>query len=474
MYRRDTVSRTESHVRPTFNPWPVAVMNPTASPTLVRRLGLFDATMVVMGGIVGSGIFIAAYVVAGQVHTPALILGAWLVGGVVALCGAFIYAELADRMPDVGGQYAYLRDTYHPIVGFLYGWVLLLVVQTGGMAAVTVTFARYFNELTGLHADERVVAVITLAILTVVNCLGVAIGSRVQSGFMLLRIAAICGLIVAGLFYARNPQPILVAPLDYAPDFGLVTAFGAALIPVLFAYGGWQTSTFLSAEIKSPHRNLPRALLVGVIGVIILYTLVNLVYVRVLGPEALAATRVPASAVARLTLGRLGTKFVEIGIACSTVGFLSQSVLTAPRVYFAMAEDRVFFRSLAFVNRRTRVPVVAIIVQSVWTAVVALSGRFEQILNYVVSMDFLFFGLTASCIFVLRHREAKVKGHVRTHGSRVPGHPFTTAFFVIVCWLVVATTLYKFPANSLLGMAILLLGVPVYFLWRGLARTELS
>lgn len=433
---------------------------------LLRRVGLFDATMLVMGGIVGSGIFINAYVVARQVHTPVLILGAWAVGGLLAMLGAFIYAELADRMPDVGGQYAYLREAYHPALGFLYGWVLLLVIQTGGMAAVTVTFVRYFVELTGARLPEGFLVVVTLAMLTLINCLGVKQGSRVQSGLMVLKIAAIDGLVVAGVLLVRRPYALTHPVLDQPMSFNLVTAFGAAMVPVLFAYGGWQTTSFIAGEIREPRKNLPRALLIGVAGVITLYITVNMVYVRSLGTSGLAETTVPATAAMRLALGDRGATLIALGIAVSTLGFLSQSVLTAPRVYFAMAEDGVFFRTVASVNPRTRVPVVAIVVQSIWTAIVALSGKYEQILNYVVSMDFLFFGLTASCLFVFRKREKKGSIPAEKLGYRVPGHPVSTAIFILISWLVVANTIYKYPANSLLGMLILLLGLPVYGLWR--------
>ncbi len=433
-------------------------------PKLLRQVGLFDATMLVMGGIVGTGIFINPYVVARQVHTPRLILGAWVAGGMVAMTGAFVYAELADRMPRVGGQYAYLRAAFHPAAGFLYGWVLLLVIQTGGMAAVTVTFARYFIELTGVGASDRVIALIALAILTVINCMGVKAGSRVQSALMVAKIAAIAGLVVAGIFFVRSPRPILeLAGRGRPPDTGagLLGDFGAAMVPVLFAYGGWQTANFVAGEIQDPRRNLSRALQIGVAGVIALYVAVNLACLRGLGAEGLAATTVPATSLMRVALGAPGVRFIALAIAVSSVGFLSQSILTAPRVYFAMAEDGLFFRKVAEVSERTHVPVVAIVLQSLWTAVIALSGRYEQILNYVVSMDFLFFGLTAATLFVFRGR---APGEERV-GYRVPGHPVTTIVFIASCWAVVANTIYKYPENSLLGMLILALGVPVYALW---------
>ncbi len=420
--------------------------------------------MLVMGGIVGAGIFINPYVVAQQVHTPLMILGVWVAGGIVAMLGAFIYAELAARKPAVGGQYAYLREAFHPVAGFLYGWVLLLVIQTGGMAAVTVTFARYLLELTGWRISERVIVVLTMVALTVINCMGVKLGTRMQSVLMLLKIAAIAGLIAAGVFLVRTPHPLLHPVLDRPPSFDLLTAIGAAMVPVLFAFGGWQTSNFIAEEVKDPRRNLSRALVMGVAGVIILYVGVNFVCVRTLGPHGLADTRVPATAVMRIAMGDSGARLIALGIAVSTLGFLSQSVLTAPRVYFAMARDQLFFRSVARVTRDTHVPAVAIVLQSAWTIVVALSGRYEQILNYVVSMDFLFFGLTGAALFVFRSREAKGVD-VALPGYRAPGHPFTTGVFVLISWLVVINTTYKYPKNSLLGMFILLLGLPVYAAW---------
>ena len=428
--------------------------------TLARKLGLFDATMLVMGGIVGSGIFINPYVVAQQVHTPALILGAWMFGGVIGVGGAFIWAELAATLPKVGGQYAYLREAYHPAVGFLYGWVLLFVIQTGGMAAVSITLARYFVELTGLQAPDWIVATMALGTLTLINCLGVKTGGRTQSALMVLKIVAIAALVIAGTTLTGKHVTITTA----ADRQSSLTSFGAAMVPVLFAYGGWQTANFLAAEVKDPKKNLPRGLLLGVLGVVLLYLAVNWVCLRSLGPQALAATRTPATAVMRLALGQRGAAFIAAAITISTLGFLSQSILTGPRVYFAMADDGLFFRAVAWLDPRTRVPVVAIVLQSVWTMIIAVSGRYEHILNYVISMDFLFFGLTATTIFVFRRRARR--GEMRASaGYRVPGHPVTTAIFAAVCGWVVGNTIYRYPQNSLIGFAFLLAGIPVYWFW---------
>jgi APA family basic amino acid/polyamine antiporter len=424
-----------------------------------------------MGGIIGSGIFVTPAAVARQVPTAPLILGAWLVGGLIALAGAFVYSELADRRPETGGQYAYLRDAYHPMVAFLYGWGLLLVIQTGGMAAVAVTFARYFREVTSVPLPEPAVAAIGLAVLVVVNCLGVRSGSSVQNVLMVLKIVAILGLVVAGLFFVR-PEAFAAAPaasaaIDRSGSFGWLIAFGAAMTPVMFSFGGWQTASFVAGEMRNPRRDLARGLLIGVLAVAALYVGVAFACVHALGAAGLAESAAPASDVMRLAFGERGAFLIAVGITISTLGFLSQGMLTAPRVYFAMAADGLFFRSVAWIDPRTRAPVVAIVLQGVLALVIALSGTFDQILNYVVSVDFIFFGLTAGTIFVFRRRAEVVGIAGETAGARVPGHPVTTALFIVACALIVASTVYKYPANSAIGLGILLAGIPAYLLWRG-------
>jgi len=439
---------------------------------LARHLGLFGTTMAVMGGIIGAGIFINPYLVAERVHTSFLILAVWVAGGVIALLGGFIYAELAARLPVVGGQYAYLREALHPGVAFLYGWVLLLVIQTGGMAAVAVTFARYFLELTHWPFSDSFIAAAALALLTAINCFGVRAGSRVQSTMTMTAIAAI-GVLELFSFLRGGPSQISFHPiLDQPPSLNLALAFGSAMTPVLFAYGGWQTSSFLGGEVRDPRKTLPRGLVLGVLSVIAVYTSVNFVYVRTLGPAGLAATTTPASAVMRAALGPRGGTLIAAGIAFSAFGFLGQSILTAPRVYFAMAEDRVFFRSVARIHPRTHVPIIAIALQGVWAILIALTGTYAQVVNYVVAMDSLFFGLTAVCLLLLRRRDASFRPAVIDH--RVPGHPWTTLFFITVMWLVVISTFMRDPLRSFIGLGIAIAGLPVYFFWRAKNREAIS
>jgi APA family basic amino acid/polyamine antiporter len=438
-----------------------------SSSPLRREIGLLGAVMLVIGGIVGAGIFRNPAVVAQQLHSPVLILGAWGAGGFVALLGSFVYAELAERMPETGGEYAYLRDTYGPLWGFLYGWTTLLVVQTGGMAAVTITFAGYFKNLTGLEVDERIIAVAVLSILCFANCIGVRTGNGVQTAIGIMKVVAIAGLVYGGLVLIDRPHPLLHPVLDRPVSIGLFKSFGAALTPVVFAFGGWQTANFVAGEIKDPRRNLALALLIGVLAVIALYLAVNIACLRGLGADALGKTAAPAADVLSAAIGPIGGKVAAALIALSALGYLSQTMLTGPRVYYAMAMDGLFFRQLASVTEGGRTPAVSIIVQTVWTIILALSGRYDQILSYVVAMNFLFFGISASCLFVLRRRERR-QGRPAGEGKgfRAPFHPVTTGLFILFAVVIVVSSFWAKPWESLIGYGIMVAGIPPYLYWR--------
>jgi APA family basic amino acid/polyamine antiporter len=426
-----------------------------------RKLGVFDAVMLVMGGIVGVGIFANPSEVARHVHSPFLILGLWVLGGAIAMCGAFIWAELATRVPGTGGQYLYLKEAFHPSIAFVYGWVLLLVTQTGGMAAVAVVFATYFRTLTGVTWGDGVVAAAVLLLLTAINCLGARAGSNVQSALMLLKIAAIAALVFIGCAFSGGTQ--LSGPLlDRPVSFDLFKALGAALIPIAFAYGGWQTATFVSGEMRDPRRDLSRGLLLGVVGVVILYLAVNFACLRVLGTEGLGQTTTPASDVMRKVVGPMGAKWIAVGIAISALGFLSQSMLTAPRVYYAMARDGIFFHSVGRVFGSSGAPVIAIVLQGVAATIIACSGKYGEILNFEVTADFILFGLTAASLFILRRRAIGEGAAVH----RTPGHPFTTSVFILACAAIVGSAVAASPLNSAISLGIMLAGIPAYCLWR--------
>jgi len=423
--------------------------------------------MIVMGGIVGAGIFANPSEVAHRVHTPFLILGVWVFGGFIAMCGAFIWAELATRLPGAGGQYLYLREAYHPSVAFVYGWGLLLVTQTGGMAAVAVIFSSYFRGLTGVNWSDSVLAAIVLLSLTAINCLGARAGSNIQNLLMLLRIGAIAALVVLGMALGGGGGPLKSEPLLGQPvSFGLLKSIGAAMVPIAFAYGGWQTATFVAGEMRDARRDLSRGLLMGVAGVVALYLAVNIVCLRVLGPAGLDATNTPASNVMRVGLGERGGQWIAAAIAISTLGFLSQSMLTAPRVYYAMARDGLFFRSIGKLSSRTRAPVMAIVLQGVAATIIACSGKYGEILNFEVTVDFIFFGMTGASLFVLRRRQVGSATAV----YRAPGHPFTTILFVLSCAGIVGSAIVAAPGNSAIALCIMVSALPVYYSWSRFKR----
>jgi len=423
--------------------------------------------MIVMGGIVGAGIFANPSEVAHRVHTPFLILGMWVLGGFIAMCGAFIWAELATRLPGTGGQYLYLREAYHPSVAFVYGWGLLLVTQTGGMAAVAVIFSSYFRALTGVAWNGSAIAAMVLLALTGINCLGARAGSNVQSALMLLKIGAIAALVVIGFAVgggSLKSGPLLAQPVS----LGLLKSVGAAMVPIAFAYGGWQTATFVAGEMRNARRDLSRGLLIGVGAVVALYLAVNLACLRVLGPVGLDATTTPASDVMRIALGERGAQWIAAGIAISTLGFLSQSMLTGPRVYYAMARDGLFFESVGKLSPRSRAPVVAIVLQGLAAIVIACSGTYGEILNFAITVDFIFFGVTAASLFVLRRRQIGSDTAI----YRAPGHPFTTILFVLSCVGIVGSAIIASPANSAIALGIMLAALPVYYFWARFKRAR--
>jgi len=271
---------------------------------------------------------------------------------------------------------------------------------------------------------------------------------------------------VCGFVFISKPHPLAGPVFDPPVSWNLLRAAGAALTPVAFSYGGWQTASFMTAELRDPRRDLTRGLIFGVLGVVVLYLAVNFVCLYALGPAGLASTTTPASAVMQAALGERGAMLIAVAIAISTLGFLSQGMLTAPRVYYAMAEDGLFFRAIGWVPKSTRVPAAAIALQGAAAIAIALSGRYEQILSYVTSSDFILFGATATCVFVFRKRDKLDAGY------SVPGHPWTTGAFVVVCALIVAGTVYSSPKESLVGWMIAASGLPAYFYWRRSRRAQ--
>ncbi|HEX3927597.1 MAG TPA: amino acid permease [Gemmatimonadales bacterium] len=433
-------------------------MTASAPVSYARRLGLFSATMMVIGGIIGSGIFLNPAVVAQRVATPALTLTAWGLGAVIALIGAFVFAELGARRPEAGGGYAYLREAFGPLAGFMYAWALLLVIATGAIAAVGMTFAGYAAALFGWSpAIEPALAAGAIVVLTAINIRGVRPAAWTQNVFTLLKLAAIAALIVAA-FLAPAAGAHANAPVVRSGS--LVLALGAALVPVLFAFGGWQQTNFVAEEMIRPERDLPRALVLGVIAVVAAYLLVNVAYLRSLGIGGLAASTAPAAETMAAVAGDTGRRIIAAGIVASTFGFLNLVILVTPRVYQAMARDGLFFSSFARLHPRWRTPVPALLLQGAWAIALVFLKTYGQLLDYVVFGDWIFFALVAASLFVLRRRDGD-----RPVYFRAPLHPWSTLVFIAAAIYVVVGSIASNPGNALRGTGLLLIGIPVFLYW---------
>ena len=431
-----------------------------------RELGRFDTAMVVVGGIIGAGIFINPYIVAQRLDSPALVMAAWLAGGVVALAGALTFAELGTLFPQAGGHYAYLRDAYHPLAGFLYGWGLLLMIECGAIAAVGITFAEYTLRLVGRPATgSQALAILAIVVVAAVNYVGVKPGSRVLNAFVVLKLIPIALLIAAGLLLPGVEPAVATTSAAGEGEGGalLLFAFGAALIPVMFSYGGWQNANYVAEEMKDPVRDMPVSLLVGTGLVVLVYGLVNFVYLKTLGHGGLAGSLTPAADSAHALFGGVGDFLITLGIAVSTFGFLNLTMLAPTRVYYAMARDGVFPARVARLHPRFDTPSLAIVIQTVWSIVLVLTGTYAQLVDYVVSADWIFFGLAGASLFVFRRR-LPVAG--RPDGTfTAPGYPLVPGVFVAVALLIVASVMWTNPVRSLLGFALLVAGVPAYLFW---------
>lgn len=435
------------------------------APELARKLTLFDAAMIVVSGIIGSGIFINPYVVAERVGTPFLILAVWLAGGAIALAGAFVFAELATVVPRVGGQYAYFREAFGPLAGFLHGWSLLFIVQSGATAAVAVACADYAVRLIGLPAGAVTpLAVALLVALAFFHALGIKPGAILVNIITVGKTLAI-GALVVGAFVVAGRSGITFTPLT-PPGLGgagLVSAFFAGMVPAMFSYGGWQNSCFVVEEIRDAERNLPRAILIGVAIVIAVYVSVNFAYVHVLGAKALATSHTPAADLAQAIFGPRGAQVVGGLIVVSTFGFLNLALMTAPRVYYAMAKDGLFFAAAAKVSPRTHAPVAAIMTQGIVAAAYALANTYERLLDFAVFADWIFFALAGVSLLVFRRTRPSAP-----RPFAAPLYPWIPLLFIAFGVGIVVNLFITQARSALVGSAILAVGVPVFLAWRRL------
>ena len=446
---------------------------------LERRLGVFSATTLIVGSMIGSGIFIAPSIMAGYVAAPWIWLGLWLVGGALTLLGALSYAELCAMMPQAGGQYVFLREAFGPVVSFLYGWTLFLVIQTGFNAAVAIAFAKFLGGV-GLHVGEndvvfsvaghtllsraQLVAVAVIAVLSWVNARGVREGALVQNVFTVLKVGAVVLLVLVGFgsgkgdasHFASSGQGLL-GPKGV--QMGLLAAMGVAMSKALFAYDAWNTVTFTAEEVRDPERNLPRALVAGTVVTTLAYTAACAVYLYVLPIDRMAGVeenRV-ASEVAGIVLGPSGITLVSIAILVSTFGCVNGLILGGARVLFAMSRDGLFFRVAGKVDPATQTPRGALVLQGIWSAVLALTGSYDRLLTYVTFASLAFNALTVVGLVVLRRRAPSMPRPYRTWG-----YPVTPALYLLGAGFFLVYIFKGDPFDSLIGVGLVVLGLPAY------------
>ena len=491
---------------------------------LVKALGLFDSTMIVVGSMIGSGIFIVSADIVHQVQSPGLLLAVWLASGVMTMIGALTYGELAAAMPHAGGQYVYLRESLGPLWGFLYGWTMLLVIQTATIAAVAIAFAKFtavmipwfsasswilkvgtfgpwqfwFGSLgpynVGLNR-QNLLGILSIILLTWINTRGLRIGKIVQNIFTVAKIGALALLVIVGLWFStaiaratnfhdfwRNAGlGILHA---YPPDnptwwIGTITLVGVAMVGSLFAMDAWNNVTFTAAEVRNPSRNLPLSLAFGTGIVVLLYMLANIAYLNVLplsgdphgatalarGIEFAADSRV-ATAVIEVIIGPAGAIVMAIAILISGFGCNNGLILSGARIYYAMAKDRLFFQSVGKVNR-FHAPSVALIVQCIWTCILCLSGSYSQLLDFLIFAVLIFYILTFTGLFILRWKRPEMPRPYKAWG-----YPVLPALYLVMAVFVEIQLLRYKPQYTWPGLIIVLLGVPVYFLWRWAGNSE--
>ena len=453
---------------------------------LVRGLGPIAAISINVGNIIGTGIFLKARVMTCNVGTPLRVIVVWIAAGLLALAGALTYAELTTMRPHAGAEYVITRDAYGRVWGFLNGWSQFLISRTASAAALAVGFAIFMNDLTRGRLDVvyfnvhvpffgleipfghiQVVALITLAVTTLINCAAVGASGHVASFVTILKVVVVLGVGVAAFFYQDGSWSHLTmantggACEGVAVTSGGFAGFAAAMLGALWAYDGWNNVSYMAGEVKNPERNLPLALIASMLIIIALYVIVNVSYYYVMNPTQVASVSATSSVAAESigrVLGPVAVTLMAGVMLLSSWGSLQTSILGTARIPYAMARDGVFFQSLARVSKNTRVPIIALMVQGVWAGVLAVSGKFDQLTDLAIFAFWLFYGMVTASVFVFRHREPEAQRHYRTWG-----YPLVPAVFVLVTIYLIGFTLYNAPFLSFLGLLIIVAGLPVYW-----------
>ena len=439
---------------------------------LIRTLRLPDLVLLIVGAVIGSGIFLVPAGILRQAHGSVGVASlVWISGGALSILGALTYGELAAMKPETGGLYVYVRDGFGPLAAFLYGWASFVAIASGSIASLAVAFSAYLSEIIPLSAvAAKITAVAVIAFLTAVNVWGTRRSSDLQNWTTVIKVVMIVALsgflLVLGRGYHSIPASIWTEPVSGS----LISRFGLAMIAVLWAYEGWQFCTYSAGEVINPEKNFPRALFVSILFLAGVYLVANLGYLAALGPVRAASSETIAAAATSAVLGPSASKVIALTIMISVFSGLNSIPLTAPRIFYAMAKDGIFFRKLAEVHPRFHTPAVAIVALGVWSAVLSLMGQFQQLISYTMFVAWIFYGLGAASIFVYRRKFPEL-----ARPYRVPGYPWTPLLFVGVAFALVLNVIVSTPKQASLGLAIVGIGLPAYFIWaskRQIAQTK--
>ena len=430
---------------------------------LSRILSFRDLVLLIVGTVIGSGIFLVPGAVLKQVgNSVPLGLSVWLIGGVLSLLGALTYGELSAMKPQAGGLYVYIRDCFGPFLAFLFGWTLFLVISSGSIATLAVAFSNYLAEFIPLsHLWAKVISVLMIVVIGIVNVRGTRQSADLQNVTTAIKVAAILIMSAVLLWLGKNHGVLPDSGGFINTGTSLASGFGLAMISVLWAYEGWQYSTFSAGEVTNPQRDFGRALLAGSATLIGIYLFANVGYISALGAQGVSQSNRVAATALSTVVGPGVAKLVTATILIAMFSAANSIVLTAPRVYYAMANDGLFFRKLAEVHPRFGTPAFAVIALAAWSALLAASGTFEQLLTYVIFIGWIFYALAAASVFVYRKRMPNLE-----RPFRVPGYPFTPLLFILAAALLVINTVIRQPARAAIGLGIVLLGAPAYAIWR--------
>jgi APA family basic amino acid/polyamine antiporter len=454
-----------------------------AQPALVRRLGLFDSTMILMGIVIGSGIFMTTGLMAESIPNAGLILLAWFAGGLLTLAGALTYAELGAAFPEAGGQYIYLREAYGPLPGFLFGWLSFTVYITGGIAVLALAFAEYYGFFFPSLSTEEVlfsvpvrlfsldfvyslstgqlVAVAAILLLSLINYAGLGLGKAVQNILTVTKIGVLAVIIFIGLAFGGSVHVDLMRTTGGTSQLGLLSGFGLALVLVIWAFDGWNNVTFVAGEVRNPGRNIPRALFLGTLFITALYLLTNVVYLLALPIEEMSGIVRIAEKAATALFGGPGAAALSAAVLVSIFGSLNGSILVGPRIYYAMARDGLFFKRVSRVHPRFKTPGFSIMIQAVWGSVLVLSGTIKQIVTFAMFVNIMFWIAATASVFTLRKKYPDKPRPYKTWG-----YPVVPVVFIIASAGILLNTLFEQPVESLAGVGLTIVGVPIYYFWK--------